>query len=132
MKSLDKAVLGILFLFIIFSACGSKSDSAPCVSGSGIVSITVSPSNATLGGNHTTQQFTAVATDFNNQPICGITFTWTDTGNISCIDQKGLATIQQIPSNAASDTITASNINGNNISGTATLQYNGTQPTSGC
>ncbi len=56
-----------------------------------VTNVTVTPANATIGAGMT-QQFTAAATDANNNPVIGVNFLWvTSDHNIATIDQNGLA-----------------------------------------
>src|SRR5205085_3245401 len=54
--------------------------------------IVVSPPSATIAAGQT-QQFTAQGFDQNDQPIGGLTFTWTSSvQSVATIGQTGLAT----------------------------------------
>ncbi len=71
-----------------FGTCNDNDEPPPA----DVVTATVSPATATIvrGG---TQQFTAVAFDAANQPIAGVTFTWSSTAPaIAGVSASGLAT----------------------------------------
>ncbi|HKR00189.1 MAG TPA: lamin tail domain-containing protein [Pyrinomonadaceae bacterium] len=84
-----------------------------------VISVTVSPSSATINRGQT-QQFTATAFDAGNQPVAGATFTWSSSNtNVATIDANGLATGVGIGTTTI--TATTSDGIGGNVSGTATL-----------
>jgi DNA/RNA endonuclease G (NUC1) len=70
-----------------FGACNPDTPPPPVVA-----SVTVTPSNATIAVG-TTQQFTATAFDASNQPIAGVTFTWSSNAtSVATVNASGLAT----------------------------------------
>ncbi|HEX8652981.1 MAG TPA: lamin tail domain-containing protein [Pyrinomonadaceae bacterium] len=84
-----------------------------------VSSVVVTPSTSTInrGG---TQQFTATAFDASNQPVPGVTFTWTSSNTaVATVDSDGLATGVGI----GTVTITATTSDGasGTVSGDATL-----------
>ncbi|MBI3593893.1 MAG: hypothetical protein HY200_02945 [Nitrospirae bacterium] len=112
-------IIWILPLVLVLS-CGSKNDSASCLSGATIVSVTVSPSNYTFSPPPYSKAFTAEARDLNGNTVCGVTFAWTNTtGTMSCVDQNGLVTLSYNRF-SPTDTITASV---GSFSGPATVTY---------
>ena len=71
-----------------FGACNDADDPPPVV----VDHITVAPTTATIveGG---TQQFTATAFDEDDQPLDGVTFTWSSSApTIATVNGSGLAT----------------------------------------
>ena len=71
-----------------FGTCNDQDETPPAV----VASVVVSPNAATIEED-ATQQFTAVARDASDQPIAGVTFTWSsDTPAIATVNGAGLAT----------------------------------------
>ena len=102
-----------------FGACNDNGTAPPPPV---VASVTVTPATATVvvGG---TQTFTATAFDAAQQPIGGVTFTWTTSdATIATVNAGGVAT-----GVAGGDaTITAGAPNG--VSGSAALHVNAAQP----
>ena len=70
-----------------FGACNDDGAPQPVVA-----SVTVAPATATITQG-ATQQFTATALDASNQPIAGVTFTWTTSAAaVATVSGSGLAT----------------------------------------
>ena len=70
-----------------FGACNDDGSPQPVV-----VSVTVAPATASITQG-ATQQFTATAFDASNQPIAGVTFTWTTSASsVATVSPSGLAT----------------------------------------
>ena len=56
-----------------------------------VTRIDVNPTNATINRGNT-EQFSATAFDQNNQPLSGVTFTWSSNDtNVATVDSSGLA-----------------------------------------
>ncbi|MDX6693123.1 MAG: hypothetical protein QOF02_726 [Blastocatellia bacterium] len=84
-----------------------------------ITRVDVTPTTATINRGQTTQ-FTAQAFDQNNQPVSGITFTWSSSNTaVATVDSNGLA--HGIGIGTATITASAADGNGGTISGQATL-----------
>jgi uncharacterized protein YjdB len=88
-----------------------------------IFSIVVAPATATLSAAGTTQSFTAQARDAANQPIAGVSFSWTSqTPSVAAIDEvSGIAT-------AASEGSTTIVATAGGVSGTAELTVDFSAP----
>ena len=102
-----------------FGACNDNDATPPPPV---VASVTVTPATATVtvGG---TQAFTAAAFDAAQQPIPGVTFTWTTSApTIATVNAGGVAT----GVSAGDATITAAAPNG--VSGSATLHVDAAQP----
>jgi DNA/RNA endonuclease G (NUC1) len=101
-----------------FGACNDKDVTPP----SEVVSVTVTPSPATIVKG-TTQTFTATALDGANQPISGVTFTWSSSVEaVATVASTGIAT-----GHTSGDTeIRATASNG--ISGAAQLHIDDAPP----
>ena len=94
-----------------FGACNDAEEVPPAQ----VASVTVAPASASVTQG-ATQQFTATAFDAQNQPIAGVTFTWSSSSTaIATVSASGMAAAVQ-PGDV---TITASAPN--TISGSASL-----------
>ncbi|HEX2687299.1 MAG TPA: DNA/RNA non-specific endonuclease [Kofleriaceae bacterium] len=102
-----------------FGACNDNDATPPPPV---VATVTISPATATVAEG-ATQAFTAAAFDAANQPITGVTFTWTSSAPaIATVNASGVAT-----GVAAGDAvITAAAPNG--PSGSAALHVNPAQP----
>ena len=70
-----------------FGACNDDGTPQP-----GVATVTVAPATVSITQG-ATQQFTATAFDASNQPIAGVTFTWTSSAvAIATVSASGLAT----------------------------------------
>ena len=101
-----------------FGACNDEGGPPPAE----VASVVVSPATATIvvGG---TQLFTATAFDAANQPIAGVTFTWSSGAPaVATVSASGLAT--GVTPGDAQITATAPNT----IAGTAQLHVNAVAP----
>jgi len=71
-----------------FGACNDAVEQPPAV----VASVTVAPANASIAQG-ATQAFTATAFDAANQPIAGVTFTWSsDAPAVASVSAGGVAT----------------------------------------
>jgi DNA/RNA endonuclease G (NUC1) len=102
-----------------FGACNDDGSPQPVVA-----SVTVAPATASITQG-ATQQFTATAFDASNQPIAGVTFTWTTSASsVATVSASGLAT----GAGPGDATITATAPNA--VAGTASLHVDpATTPT---
>jgi hypothetical protein len=122
-----------ILIFMFANGCGASDPAVNCLSGASVVSISLSPTGSIFtfppSGSQVSQPFTATPRDLNGNVVCGVSLVWSDTGNISCVDQTGRVFLLRTPIINAPDTVTVSAPNG--VTANVGIAYSGSPPLNG-